>query len=212
MRNVENEIHRLLMSTSPADVKDGLSNVLYWGYYRDNRRDSKVEYFRDKVTSEQLQNAVRLFQELNERKRVGLKDVAKLRMPGFSYISFVSKVRMFLDPQNFVVLDLKLMELQKAKQQTLFSKVTRYPTYIPTTLKNEEQYQKWCDLCVKAARTYFGSQEIIAVDVERGIFQLVENKQRDDAVGIVATLEMQFLLGDEVKRAVLDARSGGADG
>ena len=111
MRSVESTIYRRLTSRGSNDVKDGLSNVLYWRYRRIGFRWTKVNEFRDKVTYQQLQRAVRVFKDL---KGVGLRTLKKLELPKFSNVSFLSKLRMFLDPRNFVTLDLKLMKLAQA--------------------------------------------------------------------------------------------------
>jgi len=185
MRSVESTIYRRLISRGSDDVKDGLSNVLYWGYRRTGYRWTRVNEFRKEVTYQQLQRAVRVFKDL---KGVGLRTLKKLELPQFSYVSFLSKLRMFLDPRNFVTLDRKLMKLAQASPETLLSFITQYETYIPATYRNEKYYLEWCDLCRKAAQNYFGGKNIPAVDVERGIFQLVDDKQLTTAANIIKNI------------------------
>ena len=108
MRELEAAIGAQLKSSDTVKVKDGLSNVLYWGYYNDGRRDYKVKRFRSKVTEEQLGCGIQIF---NDVCGPGLTEIRDWILPIFSNMSFISKLRMFLDPTRYVTLDLKLAEI-----------------------------------------------------------------------------------------------------
>lgn len=77
------------------------------------------------------------------------------------------------------------MRLAKFEPITLFHQVKLYPTSIPCTINNERVYQNWCDLCKNASMQYFQEYGFIAVDVERGIFHLIENGQEEIAANII---------------------------
>lgn len=185
MRSVENTIRSSLTSNRPNDVKDGLSNVLYWGYRRTGYYWTRVDRFRNKVTSQQLQSVIQVFQNL---KGTGLRTIKQLGLPEFSNLSFLSKLRMFLNPQDFVTLDRKLMKLAQVSPRTLFAHIIECETYIPVTDSNERYYQDWCNSCRKLAQIYFGGKNILAVDIERGIYQLVENGQLVIAADIITNI------------------------
>lgn len=188
MRELEKSVRDALLSDNIADVKNGLSNILFWGYYRQGIRDVRVEQFKSKVSDESLRKAKEVIRNLN---RTGLTEIKNLRLPEFSQMSFVSKLRMFLNPTNYVVLDLQLMKLANEEPHNLFAEITRFSTSIPITQENQRRYQAWCDLCKRAAGTYF-VDGFIAVDVERGIFQLIQKGQANIAAQIVAILALDI--------------------
>lgn len=65
MLGVEKFIGEQLHSTDIERVKDGLSNVLFWGYYRSpGRRRDRVAKFRGSVDSERLRHTVDVFAAL----------------------------------------------------------------------------------------------------------------------------------------------------
>lgn len=184
MRGVEEEIRKCLLSDNIEIVKNGLSNVLYWGYSRIGYRDHRVNEFREKATVDQLSEAQKLFAQL---EGPGVVQIKKLRMPQFSGLSFISKVRMFLDPSNYVALDLKLMRLLEEIQQMIFHDVALRPnaTTIRVTRTAEEFYEHWCDLCQRIARENFAGTDVRAVDVERAIFYLIGTDQAELATEIL---------------------------
>ncbi len=100
-------------------------------------------------------------------------------------MSFVSKLRMFLEPSNYVTLDRKLLELKNCNIRTLFHKIKEYQTSIPITEHNSRQYDQWCKKCKNTASCYFLNSGIIAVDVERGIFHLIDKGKADEAANLV---------------------------
>ena len=185
MLAVEQEIRECLLSEDTQTIKNGLSNVLYWGYARIGFRDYRVERFRQTVTTNQLMAARALLPHLQDTGVIAIK---KLGLPEFSGLSFVSKVRMFLDPARYVTLDKKLMRLRDEHRQTIFHKVplSRGLTSIRITETMEAFYEEWCSLCREIATSGLPEYDIRAVDVERGIFHLVDNEQAGLAAEILA--------------------------
>jgi len=181
MLSVEAHIHEQLTSDEPAVVRDGLSNVLYWGYARSGYRDFRVERFRRGVSELQLTAAIRAFATLPDP---GLREVLKLRMPEFSRMSFVSKVRTFLDPTRFVTLDLKIASLREEPVST-FLQSLKVETSIRVSVRNERLYKKWCDLCRSLAQSGNVGSDVRAVDIERGFFQLIDDGDSRAAAKIV---------------------------
>jgi hypothetical protein len=186
MIRVEDEIRLSLISDDWMAVRDGLSNVLYCGYARIPYGERRVKRFRDAATSDQIARAGALFRSI---KGPALRRIKELQLPEFSGLSFVSKVRMFLDPQNYVVLDQKLLTLRAVAPRTVLSTLAfddRRETSIRITEANESSYEDWCMLCRRIAATCFVGTGLRAVDVERGIFHLVEGGETAAAAEILA--------------------------
>jgi hypothetical protein len=168
---VEIRIRRDLTSGEPECVKNGLSNVLYWGYARMGIRDTRVQRFRTKVNIAQLECASDLFRRSDFPSVVEIK---KLRLPEFSGLSFVSKVRMFLDPDKSATLDWQIMRIHKRCPKTLLAGLRiGKSTKIPITERNSEVYESWCRRMANISSEHFEGR-FRAVDVERGFFQLVQ--------------------------------------
>tara|TARA_B100000686_G_scaffold324810_1_gene380844 strand:+ start:518 stop:1207 length:690 start_codon:yes stop_codon:yes gene_type:complete len=171
MREVEKYISINLLSTDPNQVKDGLSNVIYWGLYTmGGRKKTHVKRFRDDVTEEQLIKASFLFRS----RDVGLVRIKRLKLPEFSRVPLVSKVLAFLNPYENVVLDNKLYKIGDCKPSNVFTEIKkgRSENTISITERNQDVYLRWCEYCKNTADKYFPNDDIRAVDVERGIYQL----------------------------------------
>ena len=107
--NVEIAINGLLLSSNLTDVKDGLSNIIYWGYANSGYRNYKVSTFRNKITNAHANS----FKTLVAANPVPCLTCLKhLGMPQFSNISFLSKIAMFLNPSTNCVLDLQIAKLK----------------------------------------------------------------------------------------------------
>src|SRR5205823_5589765 len=79
-RELECFIRAQLRCDRPAVVRDGLSNVLYWGYATSpGRQRSRVEKFRQEVASEQIRNFMTVV-----RGTPGLRAIKECRLPQFS--------------------------------------------------------------------------------------------------------------------------------
>ena len=164
MRELESYLRNLLLADSLQSLKDGLAGILYWGHYNAGYRDRRVAEFRKKVTDEQLERARQAFPALEGASLIKLKN---LRLPQFTNMAFVTKLRTFLDPEHYCVLDRRISDLAP-----LAERLKRCPTYIPITRANEVAYTWWVDTCRS-----IGSQLQVKkrpVDVERGFFYLME--------------------------------------
>ncbi len=180
MAQVEARIRSDLIAGTPSQMKDGLSNVLYWGFAQMGGLASvRVNQFRTRVTQRQLQAASQL---LSGIPRPPLRVIANLRLPQFSGASFVSKVRMFLDPAGSATLDQQIMKIHEVRPTTVLAAVRRSKTSIPVSAANSAAYEAWCDRLNHIRITYLPSVRV--VDVERGLFHLIQSGH----VGIAADL------------------------
>jgi hypothetical protein len=173
MREVEEFIRKDLKSGNRAYVKNGLSNVLYWGFAQVGYRDKRVGIFRSQVTQGQLYDATNLFKEIRGN---ALKEIWRIKLPQFSGMSFISKVRMFLDPTTYVVLDQQILKMNKAPFGTLLNNIKfgDKETQIRISNDNTAVYQQWCDKCNEISNT-ISNGIYRAVDIERGFFTLIQN-------------------------------------
>lgn len=187
MRGVEDRIRELLVSSSRKQVKDGLSNVLYWGYANSpGRRDYRVRKFRKDVTDDQLDR----FAEIAARTPPpGPARIKKIGLPQFSGMSFITKIMMFLDPAGCPVLDMKIAEAFSQSsgfpplEGLVFRK--RSDTTIRVTKVNECVYGKWASWCGGIAEYVNASgsscEGLRAVDVERALFTLADSDRGAEA-------------------------------
>lgn len=186
MREVECFIGEQLTSSDPEVVRDGLSNVLFWGYYRSpGRRDDRVKRFRAGVTPRQLRLTVDVFSSL---QGCAICDLKRLKLPQFTNLSFLSKLRTFLAPSSYCVIDLKLLTIPTLSQRFKVYRALK-PTSIPATHSNEESYFWWVSQCRTAARLVRLSEQVRPVDAERGFFQMVDSGKTDLADALLRQLE-----------------------
>lgn len=178
MRELDDYLRSLLQASDAQSVKDGLSGILYWGHYRTGIRDHRVERFRTKVTSDQIEQGIKTFNGIDGGSLRGLQ---KLALPEFRYMAFVSKLRTFLDPEHYCVLDKKIATLTP-----LASRLTLQPTYIPITAHNDRVYIWWVHACQSLASRLPTRPTIRPVDVERGFFHLVDHGHREFAEQLLA--------------------------
>ena len=160
-----------MKSGEPDQVKNGLSNVLYWGYAQMGIRDTRVQRFRTKVTITQLKQACQLFRRSDLPSVVEIKN---LGLPEFSGLSFVSKVRMFLDPNKSATLDWQIVKIHKRCPTTVLANLfLGKSTQIRITARNSDAYEAWCRRLGDISRANFDGR-YRPVDVERGLFQLIQ--------------------------------------
>ena len=183
MRELERAIVADLLSIDMNHVRNGLSNVLYWGFGRMGVRDHRVDAFRSSVADDDLAASRACFAELHGP---GLQTLYRLRLPQFSQISFLSKLRMFLSPSRYVTLDLKLARLRDEPAATVLDNLV-VRTSIPVTKHNERVYAAWCATCRELAVRLDPSGAIRAADVERGIFFLVDSGRASVAASVLAS-------------------------
>jgi hypothetical protein len=105
MIDLELFLQNLLQSGDVRSLKDGLSGILYWGHYRAGFRDHRVAKFRATVSDAELEYANEAIRVLHGTELIRLKD---LTLPQFSNMAFITKLRTFLDPERYCVLDSKI--------------------------------------------------------------------------------------------------------
>lgn len=178
---LEVRVRQQLLGKTTSEVMDGLSNVLYWGYAQmGGLSQVRVDSFRAAVTTPQLQAASRLF---NGVPRPGLHEIARLKLPQFSMVSFVSKVRMFLDPVESATLDRQIMQMHQHQSGTVLAVVREYKTSIPLSRANSKAYEGWCNRLAYIVRTYLPNARV--VDVERGLFHMIQENNAVEASQIL---------------------------
>lgn len=186
MHNVEQTISGLLHSQNLADVRHGLANVIYWGWaQRAGIRATRVGRFMHQdngVTNQQLTD----FQVLVQNGAPNLILIANIGMPQFSGISFISKILMFLNPQQYCVLDIQLAALHDAPPPKALNGLVIRQTQLPVTQVNQHVYDAWRNECQAINVTYFNGQRRV-VDIERGFFHLIQNGDLQTAQDIYAT-------------------------
>ena len=187
MIGVESLIKCQLRSSNWREVKHGLLNVIYWGFSGDqkSRRPSRVGEFYERVTKPQICDFMNKVNDSSEPKLVCIE---KIGMPIFSNMSLVSKVAMFLDPNNYPVLDERISRLSHIDPSPV-KDLKIYPTYIPIHPSGNRRdgkkpncriYEDWASWCQGIA--HLMKQEcdfpFRAVDVERGLFWLIGPRNR----------------------------------
>jgi hypothetical protein len=179
-RAVEAKIKADLICGNTGRVKNGLSNVLYWGFSQMGFRWRRVSLFRANVTTSKLEAATQLF---HTSLSPPLTEIGRLMLPQFSGVSFVSKIRMFLDPEKSATLDLQIMKIRTSRPDTVLANVCVYETRIPITAHNAKAYELWCRKMREISTKYFAGR-FRAADVERGFFQLIQ----DDEVSLAGEI------------------------
>jgi hypothetical protein len=170
MRVLETAIRQMLVSVNGNGIRDGLANVIYWGWAQNSGiRDVRVRRFRDGVTPEQIDR----FRFLIASGAVPtLANIRAINMPQFSGVSFISKILAFLDPTRYCVLDRGLLKLSSVPGRALHQ-LSVPGTQIKVTPRNERAYDAWRVECAEISALYFGGRYRV-VDVERGFFQLLQ--------------------------------------
>jgi hypothetical protein len=86
----------------PVRLRDALSSILYWGFYRMGTRDHHIGDFPSKITADHLVRAAAVLPQLSG---TGIRGLRALGVPQFGQFTFLSKLRTFLDPERYCVLD-----------------------------------------------------------------------------------------------------------
>ncbi len=179
MENVEATIKNQLRSADAMIVRYGLANVLYWGYAQIGYRDKRVKDFMNKVTCQQINN----FQSiLNGNNVPSIIQVKNIRMPQYSGMSFISKILMFLDPQDYCVLDKQVANLRTPNSPKLLNNLDfkHNNTQIRITNHNQGVYNGWRNECLNISEQYYQGNYRV-VDIERGFFSLIQRDHLLDA-------------------------------
>ena len=177
IRQLDVHLNGQLRSGDQVAVKDAPSSIVYWGNVRAGYCQERVRRFREKVTDDQIRRAIAIFPGL---KGTGLYQLKALRLPEFSNMAFLTKLRTFLAPDEFCVLDKKIATLKP-----LAERLKLYPTCIPITAQNDAAYAWWVDACRHISKQF----ALRPVDVERGLFHLLDVGLKPDAERILSELE-----------------------
>ena len=99
-------------------------------------------------------------------------------------MSFMTKILMFLDPDNYPVLDLKIAKAYANRPKFSPLQGLTVRTSIPVTAVNRTCYEKfarWARRTATSVNSTSGSlrHDLRAVDVERALFTLAEHGQKD---------------------------------
>jgi len=170
MKFLEQLIYKQLTAGKTHDVKRGLANVVFWGNAGAGYQMDRFDKFITKITPGQINSFIKLIAGGNIPT---LKQIASLKMPGYSKISFVSKLLMFLNPRSHCVLDLQLRQLRTNGGPGPINRVKFYSTSIPITKHNSVCYDDWRQQCHDISDKYYKSK-YRTVDVERGFFNLIQ--------------------------------------
>ena len=172
MQALEAVILGMLRSPQTQQIKNGLANVIYWGNANAGYQMARVNQFRNGVTDAHLGQ----FQGLVDNGNIPtLHDIARIGMPQFSGVSFISKIIMFLNPAQYCVLDLLLSRLGRVQgNKALHNLVVN--TQVRVTVNNSNVYYQWCQECQDISNQYYAGRYRV-VDVERGFFNLIQNGQ-----------------------------------
>ena len=192
MCGVERHIGSLLRSDDLRDVRDGLSCVLYWGFARQGIRDYRVSDFRNRVKSTadarlaRFRESVRHMSTPSPSAAEYLVALRWLKLPQFSQMSFTTKILMFLDPDSYPVLDLRIAKAYANRPEFPPLQGLTIWTSIPITAGNRtcyERFVRWARRIAARVNATSGSprHDLRAVDVERALFTLVDLGQEDDA-------------------------------
>jgi hypothetical protein len=184
MSLVEESIKSDLISANPEFIKNGLSNVLYWGFERVGYRNRRVNIFREQVTEEQLKTAACLFANIHGDR---LREIKEIGLPQFSGMSFITKIRMFLDPENYVILDRQILQMRHIYHVNLLNDINfgNNETQIRISNNNVRIYLVWCKKCREISVLYYDNN-YRSVDIERGFFTLIQRGKVDLAAKILS--------------------------
>ncbi|WP_158306926.1 hypothetical protein [Acidithiobacillus ferrivorans] len=182
MAGVESAIGNMLLSANPETAKQGLANILYWGYAQIGFGPTRVDRFWNGVTTDQIHKYQTL---VTTRSLPTLRQLRDVGMPEYSGISFLSKILMFLNQTEYCVLDLQLAKLSPSSSFRALHKL-KFTTTIGVTEHNKNIYNQWREECMAISKAYFnGSYRV--VDIERGFFYLIQSAKVSEAQEIYAS-------------------------
>ncbi len=171
---LEQYVGGLLKHDNNIEVKYGLANVLFWGYYNIGYRDVRVAEFMDGCTEEKIN----LFKGLLQNNAIPtLNQIKSIKLPQYSGISFISKILMFLNPMEYCVLDLQILKMRIAGGARALDRIVfgENENQIRVTRHNETCYNSWRAECRSIKNTYFQDMAFRVVDIERGFFNMIQN-------------------------------------
>lgn len=186
MIDLENEICANLRSENLEQIKNGLANVVYWGWAQNHGLQRvRVQGFINGITQGMLEE----FRDIVAQDRVPtMRQIYDIHMPQFSGVSFVSKILMFLAPQNYCVLDAQIAKMRNDPEHAhnVLDELTfgANETRIGVTANNHIVYNNWRQTCTRISNDYFGNR-YRCVDIERGFFALIQGGTVDIARGLL---------------------------
>jgi hypothetical protein len=183
MKVVENAVKNMLVSKCSQDVIHGLANIVYWGYAQIGYQQTRVDKFLNGITNNHIIQFKALVAESNIPNMLQIKAIG---MPEYSGISFISKILVFLNPKDYCVLDKQLAKLiiNGDVDRALYGLILG--TQIRVTKHNQAIYDTWRAECLMISKQYFNGKYRV-VDIERGFFHLIQQKQFALAQKIYAT-------------------------
>ncbi len=182
MIEVEAVLAGQLRSQEVVTTKQGLANVLYWGYAQIGFRQNRIDDFMNNVSDQQIIDFQALITANNLPTMMAIK---RIGLPQYSGISFISKILMFLNPVAYCVLDQQLTKLRTPDAPKILNELIfgQHETQIRVTNHNETVYNGWCGECSAISQTYFQGKYRV-VDIERGFFNLIQQNHLLDAQAI----------------------------
>lgn len=175
---VEIVIGQQLRSGLCESVKDGFSNILYWGSSKMCYKEARIRRFRDKATSQKIA----AFQALVANGNIPtVLDIRDIGFPEFSGMHFISKTMLFLDPDNFCALDGQIIRLRTGNpEKALDSLKGSSDGHIKVTAETKQIYDGWCTECRAISAAYFGGKYRVA-DIGLGLRALVQQGRLSSA-------------------------------
>ena len=177
--DVENLLAGQLRSQQPDTIKYALVNIIYWGYAKIGYRQNRIDAFMDNVSSFQIQ----AFQTLTSTNKIPtLRAIKEIGLPQYSGMSFITKILMFLKPNDYCVLDQQIAKLRDPASNKVLNDLVfgKKDAQIRISKHNEAVYDGWCHECLEISLKYFRGIYRV-VDIERGFFNLIQQNRLLDA-------------------------------
>lgn len=86
---------------------------------------------------------------------------------------------------DFATLDRRIMQIHQIHNDTVLAAVKEDKTSIPTSKRNSNAYEGWCEHLAHIAQTYLPTARV--VDIERGLFQMIQAGRVKEAASILKT-------------------------
>jgi hypothetical protein len=126
---------------------------------------------------------IKAFQTLTTTNKIpSMKAIKDIGLPQYSGMSFITKILMFLKPNDYCVLDQQIAKLRNPESHKVLNDLVlgKKDTQIRITKHNEAVYDCWRHECLEISLKYFtGAYRV--VDIERGFFNLIQQNHLLDA-------------------------------
>lgn len=172
MTEIETVIARQLRSQEVRIVKHGLANILYWGFAQIGYRQNRIDKFMNNISDQQI---IKFQNLIKQNEMPTMRAIKSIGLPQYSGMSFVSKILMFLNPEDYCVLDQQLAKLRTPGSPKILNDLAfgNNETQIRITEHNETVYDGWRHECSVINQIYFHGRYRVT-DVERGFFNLIQ--------------------------------------